>query len=107
MISRAGPIYQLADIASNLVDVSLQNVMAQLQCLLSVQLPFLSAEPEGQESVTAPDRQTDRQISENLFLPPYFHSHPVAANQLPGVAEEPVVLTLLSPHQPLPERGVV
>lgn len=73
MISRAGPIYQLADIASNLVDVSLQNVMAQLQCLLSVQLPFLSAEPEGQESVTAPDRQTDGRrngsVKTSFFLP--------------------------------------
>lgn len=72
MISSARPIYQLANIASNLVDVSLQNVMAQLQCLLSVQLPFLSAEPEGQESVTAPYRQRDgwrnKSVKTSFFL---------------------------------------
>lgn len=28
-------------------------------------------------------------------------------SRVPGVTEEPVILTLLSPHQPLPEGGVV
>lgn len=39
---------------ANLVDVSLQDVMSQLQHLLSVQFSFLSAEPECHESVTTP-----------------------------------------------------
>jgi len=30
------------------IDVSFQDVMSQLQCLLSAQLPLLPAEPEGQ-----------------------------------------------------------
>lgn len=32
---------------------------------------------------------------------------PAAASRVPGVTEKPVVLAFLSPHQPLPERGVV
>lgn len=87
--------------------------MSQLQHLLSVQLSFLSAEPEGQESVTAPgDKQADREtggtVKTSLFLPLVFFALPRSLPvSVPGVAEEPVVLTLLSPHQPLPEGGVV
>lgn len=39
---------------ANLVDVSLQDVMSQLQHLLSVQFSFLPAEPECHESMATP-----------------------------------------------------
>lgn len=83
-------------------------MMPQLQRLLSVQLAFLSAEPEGQKSVTAPgDREAEtakRNISLYLLLLSLSFSLRVS---VPGVAEKSVILPLLSPNQPLSEGGVV
>lgn len=50
-------------VRARLVDVRLQDVMPELQCLLSGQLSCLSAEPEGQESVATPGNR-DTQLSE-------------------------------------------
>lgn len=55
---------------SYLVNVSLQDVVAQLQRLLPVQLPVLSAEPEGHERVAVPaedDEETSGRLN-SLFL---------------------------------------
>lgn len=94
-------------VRARLVDVRLQDVMPELQCLLSGQLSCLSAEPEGQESVATPGNR-DTQLSEkhlSLFSSlSICHSCPLT---IPGIAEEPVILALLPPHEPLPEGGVV
>lgn len=67
---------------ANLVDVSLQDVMSQLQHLLSVQFSFLPAEPECHEGVTTPGEKKEKKkkkektwiIPSLLFLLSLFFS---------------------------------
>lgn len=53
---------------ARLVDVRLQDVMPELQCLLSGQLSCLSAEPEGQESVATPGNRDTAQWETSVFF---------------------------------------
>lgn len=52
---------------ANLVDVSLQDVMSQLQHLLSVQFSFLPAEPECHESMATPGGKKNK--TKTLIIP--------------------------------------
>lgn len=74
---------QCVCVKTDLVDVSFQDVMSQLQNLLLAQFPLLSAEPEGQESVSTPwDRETDISISFQIIFcmspSKIFHNHTTA-----------------------------
>lgn len=50
---------------ANLVDVSLQDVMSQVQHLLAVQFSFLPAEPESHEGMTTPGGKNKTTTSMN------------------------------------------
>lgn len=91
---------------ANLVDVSLQDVMSQLQHLLSVQFSFLPAEPECHESMATPGEKKQNKNPNYSFFS-FSYILVFLQQRVPGVTEEPVILAFLSPHQPLPERGVV
>lgn len=53
---------------ANLVDVSLQDVMSQLQHLLSVQFSFLPAEPECHQSMATPGGKNQNQNPNHSFF---------------------------------------